>query len=102
MKFRKILCFITGTLSLTFVVSGCGRSHTVEYYETHEKEREARCEECQKMIPTDMLADRDCQAALHARMIIWNKKNDEAMRNTANPFKTPPKGKGFVPFGGTK
>jgi hypothetical protein len=102
MKIKKIFSFITVTASLIFVVTACGRSHTVEYYETHEKEREARCEECLKMITTDALADRDCQVALQARMNVWNKKNDEDMRNLKKRLEQPPQGRGFVPFGGAK
>lgn len=99
MKICKRLCFINAVLSLIFVVSACDKpAHTVEYYETHEKERIARCEECKKMIPTDMLADKDCQAAFHSWSTVGDKKEAEERRNRTDPMKQPPKGKGFIQY----
>ena len=81
-----------------FFVLGCEKAKTVEYYNTHEKERNVRIEQCKKMNPVDRQHDQDCQAAIRAWSIAENKRFFGPDKKRVSPLDKPSRGPGFVDF----
>ena len=96
MRFNNF-CFLMLTLSFFFVF-GCDKANTVEYYNTHEKERNVKFEQCKKMNPVDRQHNRDCQAAIQAWSIAENKRFFGTDKKRVSPLDKPSSGRGFVDF----
>ncbi len=48
-------------------LAGCGdKSHDLEYYKAHHKERKAKIETCKSMSMAEVMADAECNAASNA------------------------------------
>ena len=89
--------FLILPLSVFFVL-GCDKAKTVEYYNSHEQERNVKVEQCKKTNPVDLQYNRDCQAAIRSWSLAENKRFFGTDKKRVSPLDKPSKGPGFVDF----
>jgi len=64
------------------LLSGCKAEHDVDWYKSHDKERLAKVEQCQKQ--SDVNQDADCRNALDAQSDIINFGKDDGDNRPAS------------------
>jgi predicted Fe-S protein YdhL (DUF1289 family) len=78
---------IVSIAAASFLLAGCGPEHDVDWYKTHDSERQAKLQECQTQAESNQ--DADCKNAREANtQINLHGKEEGKTRDPAELLKT--------------